>query len=280
MRKLLLLALVLSVLPAFAGGDNYHIGARSTAMGGATVTGIDLWSAHHNQAGLGWLQNASAGVYYESRFLLKELGIGGFVFAYPTSSGTFALHATQFGYAQYNETKISLDYGMALNEKIAVGVGLNYQGIRVAAENYGNKTAFTAEVGVMAKLTDELTIGAHVFNLTRAKLAPYNDERIPTNFRLGIGYQVSSKVVINAETEKDIDHEAMFKVGVEYRVMDLLYLRGGISTEPTLTSFGFGLVLNNFLLDFSSNIHPTLGITPQFSLTYQLTKNPNASVIQ
>lgn len=270
-----LISLIAISVSCFAGGENYHLGARSSAMGGASVTNIDVWSTHHNQAGLARLSRSSVGLYYESRFLLKELGIGGFAFAMPTANGTFGVTATQFGYSQYNETKVGLNYAMALGRDIALGIGINYHGLRVAAEDYGNKTAFTAEVGMLASLTDELTIGVHIFNPTRAKLAEFDDERIPTNFRLGFGYDVSEKVTFNVETEKDIDHPVSFKAGLEYHVAAIFYLRGGISTEPTLTAFGFGLKLNDFILDFSSNIHPSLGITPQFSMTYGFGSSTN-----
>lgn len=279
MRKLLLPIVLFGALSVHAGGENYHLGARATAMGGAAVTNTDLWSTHHNQAGLGWLRFGGAGAYYESRFLMKELGIAGFAFALPTQQGTFGLHASQFGYAAYNETKVSLNYGMALGEKVAIGVGLNYHGLRISAEDYGNRSAFTAEIGMMAKLTDQITIGAHLFNPSRTKIADYQDERIPTNLRFGLGYTLSKKVVINLETEKDIDHPISFKAGVDYHVVQMFYLRVGVSTQPTLTSFGFGLEFEQFNLDFSTNVHPALGITPQFSMQYNFVKSKNSGGI-
>src|SRR5437879_770897 len=88
-----------------AGNEDYPVGGRSSAMGNASVSLADVWSAHHNQAGLGFEKNISAGVYYENRFLLKELGVKGAVIALPEKGGTFGLCVTNFGYSLYSEKK-------------------------------------------------------------------------------------------------------------------------------------------------------------------------------
>ena len=76
MKKLLLF---LIYLPTFilAGNDNIHFGGRSAGMGHASVTLSDVWSSHHNQAGLGWLTKVEAGVFAQNRFLVKEMNYMG-----------------------------------------------------------------------------------------------------------------------------------------------------------------------------------------------------------
>lgn len=71
-----------------------------------------------------------------------------------------------------------------------------------------------------------------------------------------------------AEEEKDVDQQSVFKAGLEYHVVEALYLRGGIATNPSLSSFGFGLKINQFTVDVASSWHQELGFTPQFSLAY------------
>ena len=67
MRAILLLAFFPVIL--FAGQDNSHYGGRSAAMGHSSVMLSDVWSTHHNQAGLGWLNRPVAGVFFQNRFL-------------------------------------------------------------------------------------------------------------------------------------------------------------------------------------------------------------------
>lgn len=260
----LLLALFIK-LKATNGND--VLGSRSMAMGGFSTTLSDVWSTNNNQAGLGYLDNISGGIYYESRFMLKETAFKAGTFALPTKLGAFGLSVTSFGYSLYNETKAGISYGQKLGEKIALGVQMNYLNVKLN-QDYGQKSTLTAAVGLIARLTQELTMGVHVYNPTRVKLADYNNERIPTIMKLGLDYKFSEKVFLALETEKDMNYGAIAKVGLEYIPIDILYLRGGISTHPTMSSFGFGVKLKDFKLDLSSSFHQTLGLTPSISLIY------------
>ena len=261
--------LILLTFPAvFATNGNDVIGARSLALGGFSTTLSDVWSTNNNQAGLGFLTDVSGGISYESRFLLKETAYKSGAFALPTKLGAFGLSVTSFGYSAYNETKAGLSYGQKLNEKIALGVQLNYVNIKLG-QDYGQKSALTGAIGLIMNLSKEIAVGVHVYNPTRTKFADYNNERLSTIMKLGLDYKFSEKVFLAIETEKDINFGAIARVGIEYNPIDILYLRGGISTNPTLSSFGFGLKMKDFKLDLSTSFHQTLGITPGISIVYQ-----------
>jgi hypothetical protein len=262
-----IVCLILS-LNLFAGNDNIPIGARSAGLGHASVSLSDVWSAQHNQAGLGFLKRPEAGVYYESRFLMPELGLSGAVVALPTSKGTFGLNVRTFGYELYSESKIGFSYARAFSEQLSIGMQLNYNNIRFA-EFYGVRNTFTAEVGVQYKVTPQFTVAAHVYNPNRVKLADFNNERLPSIIRFGIGYNVSKKVLVLAEAEKDSYNKPMIKAGIEYLVTDNFYVRTGIASNPYLNSFGFGLIMKDLRIDFAGTFHRFLGFTPQLSLNYR-----------
>ena len=136
-------------------------------------------------------------------------------------------------------------------------------------ENYGTRNSFAVEIGLLAQPIKNLKIGAHIFNPNKAKLAEYADERIPVIMRFGASFKFSEKVLVSAEEEKDIDQKSVFKAGLEYQVAEVLYLRGGISSNPSLSTFGFGLKINRqFRFDIASSWHQQLGFSPQFSLGY------------
>lgn len=272
MMKHIYLGLLLLFIPftTFGSGENYLIGARSAGMAHASVTLSDLWSAHHNQAGLAGVKTISGGVFYESRFLLPELGLKGGAVAIPVGEGTFGLNISSFGYSKFSESKYGLAYARNFGEKFSAGIQMDYLHVRIG-EEYGSKGAFAVEAGVQAKLTDELTIGAHVFNPNRAKIADYEDERMPTIMRVGLNYEFSDKVFVVLETEKDIDHKPVVRAGMEYQPAEILYFRIGVASNPFLTSFGFGLnIKEQFKLDFATSYHSTLGYSPQISLSYSL----------
>ena len=253
-----------------AASDNTPLGARSSALGNASVSLSDVWSVQNNQAGLGWIKERSAGVSYHNQFMMKELSTKAFGFAMPVKQGTFGLYVSNFGYSLYSQSKAGFAFGKTFGEKMSAGVMMDY--LQTKIPEYGKKGSFVAEAGIQAKSLKNLTIGFHIFNPTRTKIADYNSERIPTILRLGFDYKFSEKVFVACETEKDIDKKAMAKAGLEYCPTKELYLRAGISTNPSLSCFGIGLNLKQFKLDISSSYHAVLGFSPQVGLIYEFEK--------
>jgi hypothetical protein len=251
---------------------NDFVGARSAAMGGYNVTLSDVWSTNNNQAGLGFLEDMAAGIYYENRFLLKETSYKAGAFVLPVKSGSFGISVASFGYSAYSETKAGLSYGQRFGDKFSLGVQMNYLNTSLTQE-YGSKTTITGAIGLIAKLSKELSLGVHVYNPNRSKLAVYDNERVPTIMKLGLDYRFSEKVMLAVSTEKDLDVDAVVNAGLEYHITDILYLQGGISTNPTQYAFGFGMQLKDFKVDLSSSFHQTLGITPGISIVYTRKKN-------
>jgi hypothetical protein len=256
-----------------AGNDNLPIGARSAALSNASVTLSDAWSAHHNQAGLGFLTKATAGVYYESRFLLPELALSGAVVALPLANkkGTFGFSYRNFGYKLYSESKAGLSYSRAFGEDLSFGTQINYQQIRIG-DAYGNRNVLTFEMGVQYRVAKSLMLGAHVFNPNRTKLTEINQDRLPAVIRLGLRYNFSKNLFLSVETEKDTYNPAVFRAGLEYMAGSVLFLRAGFGTNPFSSAFGFGLLLKNLKVDFAGSFHPVLGFTPQASLTYDFAR--------
>ena len=273
MRKILL-CIYCVFFPAaiLFAADNYPAGARSLGMANSSVTNIDCWGAFHNQASLAWLDKMALGASYDNRFSIANLSTESFAFALPLKAGTFAVSGNVYGYNQYNEKKAGLAFAKKLGERFSAGVQLDYLNTFINDDYYGSHSAFAVEAGLLAEPIKNFKIGLHIYNLSRAKLAEYADEKIPTIFRFGASYKFSDKLLWSIEEEKDIDQKASFKSGLEYQIAEPLYLRGGISTNPTLVSFGFGLKFDGLMIDFASTYHQVLGFSPAISILYQFGK--------
>jgi len=269
MKKLSLFLFLSSIsfLNTYAGNENTSIGGRSSGMGGASVTLTDFWAINNNQAAMASIKIMKAGFYFENRFLLKELSYKTAAFVLPTKSGVFGFNYHHFGYAAYKEQKIGLAYAKSFGKNFSAGLQIDYLGTSLA-DNYGSKNAFTFELGVLAKLSHSVSLGAHIFNPVNAKFNDYNNEKIPSVFKLGINYTFSEKLIIAIESEKNIQFDPYFKAGFEYKLLEFAYIRLGISSNPIINTFGFGIDYHQFTLDFSSSIHQTLGYSPQFSFIY------------
>lgn len=271
-KHLFLLGFLLVTAEVMASNENPTVGARAAALGNASVCLGDGWSAAQNQAGLGFVHAPAAGIYSENRFLLKELSLRSGVVAIPLKAGTIGLSLSNFGYSLYKENKYSLAFAKAFSRNFSAGMAIDYLHTRIAEEN-GNFSAVVGEIGIQAKPYKNMVVGAHLYNPTRSKAARNSQEHLPTILRFGLGYSLSSQVFLTVETEKDLAEKAIFKAGIEYQPLNHFYLRIGTGSEPVLTTFGFGLHLNNFQLDVSANYHQTLGITPQLGLSYLVNKS-------
>lgn len=262
--------IVLLVLLPFALSSQgwLPMGGRSNSMANATVSISDPWSFHHNPGALADVDKMSIGISYENRFLLKALQSQGFVYVQPLKKGVFSVGAQLYGFDLYRTYRAGAGYSLKLSEKFSAGVQMNYQGIRLT-ESYGSKNTVTAELGLLAKITDSWNMGVSVFNLGRAKLADFEDDRFTTLMRLGTSYTFSKKVIVAAEVEKNIDFPMRFKAGLDYQVIDNFFFRAGFATQPVEVTFGFGYKFKVVQLDIGSAYHQQLGWSPHFSLTYQ-----------
>lgn len=271
MRQINIVFLFVSLIfsnPLHAANDNFPFGGRQAGMGNSAVAVYDFWALSHNQAGIARQSNVSGGFYFENRYLAKEMGLGAAAFTLPAASGVFGLSITYFGYSQYHESKFGLAYARTFGERLSAGVQLNYL-YTFIGEGYGRTGNLAAELGLIYELLPRLQIGAHLFNPTRAKVTTYNQERIPTIMRMGFAYIFSDRVMLSFETEKDLEREAVFRAGVEYGITNSIYLRGGLGTQPTTNSFGFGLALGNLRIDLATSFHHVLGYSPQASIIYE-----------
>src|SRR5690554_62040 len=239
-------------------------GARVGALANNGVTFVDAFSFHHNPGALGFIEQGSAGISYESRYALKELQSQSVAVAVPLKIGVISAGGQFYGYDTYRTTRAGLGYSMKLSEKISAGVQFNYLGMNLGSY-YGSKHGISAELGALAKLTDKVSIGFSVVNLGRAKLADFKDDRFGTLLRLGISYQLIEELLIVAEIEQEVTYDTRLRAGIEYHPIDLLYIRAGVQGAPMDFAFGFGLKYERFKLDLSTQYNQVLGWTPAAS---------------
>jgi hypothetical protein len=257
-------------ISVYSAHDNYPAGARYAAMGNVGVMCPDLWSVSQNQAGLGFYNHFAAGFYHENRFAIPEFALHSIAFSLPTGTGTFGLNCTYFGYSLYNESKIGLAFGKSLTNKFSAGLQFNWLNTHIADET-GNIGAMAIEAGILAKPVKNLSVGFHIFNPTVSHFRYQSGkEPIPVIIRFGIGYEYREKLFVAFETEKDMDYDpALFKAGIEYRIIQNLYVRTGIMVSNLVShAAGLGVILKKIMIDFAFSHHQILGYTPHFSIQY------------
>jgi hypothetical protein len=256
-----------------AGGEAQVAGARRVGLGFA-YTGVrgDFWSLFMNPAGIAGLQQMEIGAYVERRFVLQQLNYGTLGFAMPFKNGKhFAgFDVSAFGFDAYSESRIGLTYATTLFERLSLGAKVNYN--RISIQNYGAKGVLYADIGLNCILSKHISVGFRVYNASRSQLLRDPDEKIPTTLDAGLAYQVSDKVLIVADVEKQVNFPISFRGGVEYAVAKFLKARVGASTQPVTLSAGIGVNVKSLNIDFTNTLHQYLGYTPTLSLSYRIGK--------
>ncbi|MEI9944458.1 MAG: hypothetical protein WDN26_09605 [Chitinophagaceae bacterium] len=236
------------------------IAVAYTGLGAYSLQQADVLSFSANQASLAQIKNAAAGVYGERRFLLAELNNYSGAFALPTSSGNFGLNVNYYGFSDYNESQLGLAYARSLGSKVDLGVQFNYNNIRIAG--YGTASAISFEIGTIMHITDQLHAGIHVNNPVGGKLGKDQQEKLPSVYTAGLGYEVSEKFFVSTEIIKEEDRPVNINAGMQYKFLPQLLARAGVATATSSLWLGVGLSWKTFRVDITSTYHPQLGITP------------------
>ncbi|RZK44584.1 MAG: hypothetical protein EOO59_21750, partial [Hymenobacter sp.] len=246
-------------------------GARAQGLGGAATTlSGEVWAAANNAAGLGSLNRPTAGAYIENRYLLPSLNVAAAAVALPLGAiepaaagqparaarGVLALEGQRFGGALYNEVRVGAAYGYRLG---IINIGGRLDMLQVSLQDLGSRRAVVGSLGGQADiLPGRLTVGAYLYNLSQARLADYQDERVPTVLRAGLAYRPSRQVLLLAEAEKDVERDAGLRAGIEYLPAPAVALRLGYASLSQQASLGVGVRAGGFHFDYAAGYHTVL----------------------
>jgi hypothetical protein len=245
------------------------MGARALGMGNAVVAHRNQWAVFNNVGGMAGVDKVSAMASFSSQYQVSGLQVLALGAVLPTRYGNCGLAIQRFGDELYNEHLVGLAYSHQINQ-VSLGLKLNY--VQITIGDLGSRSTLALELGGVARLLPELTFGAYLYNFNQAKLADYQNERLPTLMKAGLSYQPTRQLVLSAEVEKDIDYPTLFKAGLEYEIVKKLFLRTGISSIPFTHHFGIGILSKNLSFDYALTSHPQLGFSHHLSLTYQFEK--------
>ena len=160
--------------------------------------------------------------------------------------------------------------GWRTAEKLFDRLSIGAQFLMLSTQNRKPTAAdlfFTFEGGLLAELMPQLNIGFHVFSPVRVEWL--EGDQVPLVLNLGFSYQPTAQFLLTVQVEKDIEYEASFKAGIEYRIIDPLFFRAGVGTKPTTVHFGIGYALTEQIaFDAAASYHQVLGYTPGVGLSY------------
>jgi hypothetical protein len=247
------------------------LSARYTGISAYSNNFIDAFSGSNNQAALARVKQPIAGMYGERRFMLKELSNYAAAISLPSKLGGFGIAINYFGGENFNTSQVGAAYGKKLGDKIDIGIGINYNMIKLSG--YGSSSAINFEAGTILHLTDKINIGLHVYNPVGGKFGKMSNEKLASIYSGGIGYGASDKFFISTEISKEEDQPVNINAGMQYVFADHFFARLGVATETGNYFFGLGVHWKTFRVDAVTTWHAQLGITPAIMLLFNFQEN-------
>ena len=206
------------------------------------------------------------GFFSEQRYFTNELSTNGLVYNHPTTFGTYAFSLSRFGFSSFNQTNVGIATAKKISSSTSIGFQLNY--LHSHIERYPSLTSIYISLGILSKITNNITIGSKLFNPTRPVIGNFQKEKSPILFSIGANYKKDDYQAF-LDIEKSSNTNFNTKIGLVYCILNNFYARIGFNTEPSETTAGFGFKKKNIQIDFATAYLQQLGFTPSFSLTYE-----------
>jgi hypothetical protein len=271
MRKQLLgLLLVLhAAQTASSAFERQPSGPRLAALGGTGVgLPAELWGARVNPAGCAGLPEAqcgwgvSPGLYGFPELKRQEAVVG-----VPWGGLVFPVCLSRFGFDLYGETVIGSGVGGELAPSFRAGVLLNL--CHLAIRGYGSSWTAGVDAGLQWDPADEITLGCSAANLYAPPIGG-TGEPLPRTISAGLDYRPVPGCHLLLDAVKDVRFPLELHLGIEYTLLNLLALRGGMVDDPPFVTGGVGILWGILEVDYALTVHDVLGETHEFGLRLHL----------
>jgi len=251
-----------------ASAQDFYIlsaGAEQTGMGNSCIARPGFWSSFYNQASLAFQKHSTAGINYENRFNIRELGTRAAGIIIPAGRATLGAVYSNFGYKYFSRHTAGMACGMKLSGKIAAGLQIDYFLERTPGE-HTQRSALTFEAGMILTVTETTAAGFRIFNPLPGSL---RKNFLPSSIQSGVEVKLSRSLSVTAEAELATGGKARISMGLDYSILQRLQVRGGFRSGAEPFCFGLGYRMKMVKFDFGFMIHERLGITSSASVIYE-----------
>jgi hypothetical protein len=246
------------------------IGADAWSVGASSVISQNVFSVFNNPAAISDFKKVNAGINSEQRFSEIKLNTSSIALVVPSKFINIGFSINHFGYELFNQQKFGLSLGKKLSKQFSLGVTFSYFETNISEQvPAGN---FFGEMGLLYQPFSKWHFGMFIFNPNQSKYSFISYDRIPTFVRFGVSYDVSDKVQFISETEQILNQSLVLRGGIKYQIHEILSLSIGAANNPVYLTFGTGIKLKSFKVDFAASVHQVLGVSPHLSISFPLNK--------
>ncbi len=275
--------------------------ARSAAMANSFIgLSDDPNAVFYNPAGLVQLSKKMVSSTYINYF--EGFHGGSVVFAFPPREDTYlAFFAQYLGNSSITRTVVdeqgnymgtagefganNIVFGASLSRYIheMLNIGMTAKLIREQLDEH-SATAAAVDLALHHQTTNEQLILGVILKNIGTQITYHTSEEykedLPTTFGIGFHYFPHHNLSFVLDLYKPFDHNFTLSAGTEYAIHPMLSLRTGYNTRGgdwrlggdydflSGISLGFGITLNNYVIDYAISSYGDLGLINQVSLQY------------
>lgn len=260
------ICLIFILLQSIANAQN-NPGPRSLAMGSAGTALQDVWSLHHNQAGIAQIKRPIFALAYQQHFSDQELSTQKAVFAMPFHNHIVGISFQRYGFNEFLEQTSSIAYAKNFSGALALSIAIKYHQLSIA--QYGSEGHISVDAGMQYRVNEKLWVASHISNPAKTNIHNFTESNLPVALSLGFSYVFSDKVLVICDIQKVLNSGIDSKIGLEYKFVKWFAIRGGLSANPFKQYGGFGLHHRRFTLDIAISSHVQLGYSPKLAFSYE-----------
>ncbi|MFH2069678.1 MAG: PorV/PorQ family protein [Elusimicrobiota bacterium] len=226
------------------------VGARAVAMGESFVAVADDANAlYWNPAGISTVVKKELSVMYNKWLIDTNYGFIGFV--HPLENCSVGLSVLYLDYGKIdgwsdtnqpepdftaNDIAVGISCGKKLNEKLSVGATLKSVQSKIEKES---AQTITADAGILLSFAAGDTAGEFKTGLSLQNIVgqlKFIDKayQLPANIKAGCAYSpVNKPMTITMDVNIPNDNDISANIGLEFRIKQMLALRGGYKLKLT-----------------------------------------------
>jgi hypothetical protein len=227
---------------------------RSMALGGG-ISGLDESS----------FKNIT--LTYLLPYQLKELSTRNIESDFKTKWMNLHIRWSQTGEETFLEDVVELGASKNLSESFQLGVKAGFYHYGLITGEKGQ--TLLSEIECKYRPYEKMQISVYIFNPTGSSLKKKDTPVfIGQSINIGGSFFPSESTEFLLEIEKMEQENLIWHIGFEYGMRKGFFLRTGLSGAPFRPSWGIGGHLRHFRCALGGNMHPTLGLSSCFSLSY------------
>jgi len=255
----------LCLFPSKLSGQPTWQESAVAGLGGAYVARPGYFTARHNQAGLGWIEQHSVSLLHSKPFIIKDLGVSALSAQLKVAEGVFGATIASFGLTGLRHTSSWISYGMKLNPAISAGIGFHFWTWSIPEKRL-HHPGISFALGIQTRINQRWILGAHVYHPHSWTGGNTNVTGQPMVISAGISCALFQKGLCYLEFHMKPRGRIEVSSGMEWIFNDRLGLLLGMHNGPFTLSAGVSTNQNKWILHVAFQYLTDSGTIPQASL--------------